>query len=240
MNKDELAASLVGLYDLVSRLRGPGGCPWDAQQTDETIKTYLLEEAFEAVEAVEKGVPEEVCQELGDLLFQIYFLARLAEEEDHYDLLDVTEKIKEKMISRHPHVFGKTTVDGPDEVKENWQKLKEKEHGKDTGPLTALESIPANLPALMKTHRLCERTSRWVPGLSKEVDIWDGVQDDFEALKDAIAGQVNDMVGERVGTLLFSLANLARHHGLNAEHLLRKANKAFLQQVKDGKEGTKE
>ncbi len=118
MNKEKLSGALLGLHDLVSRLRGPGGCPWDAQQTPSTIKMYLLEEAYEVLDAIEKGAPGDVCEELGDLLFQIIFLTHLAEEGGEFDLVEVIETITEKMIKRHPHVFGVTDVKGPEEVAE--------------------------------------------------------------------------------------------------------------------------
>jgi len=116
MNKDKLSRALLSLSELMSRLRMPCGCPWDAQQTDSTIKMYLLEEAYEVLDAIERKAPEDVCGELGDLLFQIIFLARLAEERGEFDLVDVMEKIAEKMIKRHPHVFGSTRVKSVEDV----------------------------------------------------------------------------------------------------------------------------
>ncbi|MBW2216862.1 MAG: nucleoside triphosphate pyrophosphohydrolase, partial [Deltaproteobacteria bacterium] len=119
MDPDRLLKAVTGLVDLVEKLRGPGGCPWDAKQTDATIKLYLLEEAYEVLDAIEKTSPPDVCEELGDLLFHIFFLARLAEERKEFDFSEVVEKITEKMIRRHPHVFGNTTVDSADDVAVN-------------------------------------------------------------------------------------------------------------------------
>ena len=123
MDKNELFRGLSALYDLISRLRGTDGCPWDALQTDTTIRMYLLEEAYEVLDAVERGSPEDVCQELGDLLFQIIFLASLAEERGDFDFVRVIERITEKMKGRHPHVFGQTPVRDVEEVAQNWQEL---------------------------------------------------------------------------------------------------------------------
>jgi tetrapyrrole methylase family protein/MazG family protein len=124
MNKDQLAKALSALSDLVSRLRGPEGCPWDREQTDSSIKMYLLEEAYEVLDAIENGSPEGVCEELGDLLFQIIFLASLAEVRGEFDLTEVMEKIASKMIRRHPHVFGDAQVKNPAEVSKNWEEIK--------------------------------------------------------------------------------------------------------------------
>ena len=127
MNKDRLSGTLSALAELVSRLRGDDGCPWDIKQTDSTIKMYLLEEAYEVLDAIEGGSPEDVCQELGDLLFMILFLSRMAEERGEFDLVEVMEKITEKMINRHPHVFGLTDVKSSEEVDIYWEKIKRKE-----------------------------------------------------------------------------------------------------------------
>ena len=127
MEPDKLSGALLALVELVARLRGPGGCPWDAKQTDETLKIYLLEEAYEVLDAVERSSPRQVCQELGDLLFQILFLAHLAEERQEFDLVDVLETIREKMIRRHPHVFGDVAVETAEDVAENWAEIKRNE-----------------------------------------------------------------------------------------------------------------
>ena len=129
MNKDQLAKALIALSDLVSRLRGPEGCPWDREQTDSSIKMYLLEEAYEVLDAIENGSPEGVCEELGDLLFQIIFLASLAEVRGEFDFTEVMEKIASKMIRRHPHVFGGAQVKNPAEVSKNWEEIKKTEKG---------------------------------------------------------------------------------------------------------------
>lgn len=222
MNKDKLSRALLSLSELMSRLRMPCGCPWDAQQTDSTIKMYLLEEAYEVLDAIERKAPEDVCGELGDLLFQIIFLARLAEERGEFDLVDVMEKIAEKMIKRHPHVFGSTRVKSVEDVAENWAKIKKRE-----------VDVPENLPALMGAHRLSERTSRMRTDSSSVEEIWGKVEDAFEELRKAILDRDKQRIGEETGDFLFCLVNLARHRGLNAEHLLRIANKKFLKRFEE-------
>ena len=132
MDSDRLSKAIVALTNLVARLRGPEGCPWDARQTDSTIKIYLIEEAFEVLDAIEKSSPEDVCLELGDLLFQVLFLARLADERNEFDFIDVVEKITKKMIHRHPHVFGEVKVNSAEDVANNWANIKKAEKGKPT------------------------------------------------------------------------------------------------------------
>lgn len=218
----------MSLARLVSRLRGPQGCPWDAEQTDATIRIYLLEEAYEVLEALEDASPKEVCLELGDLLFQILFLAQLASEREEFDFVDVVEGITEKMIRRHPHVFGKTMVDGSHDVSLNWAKIKSAEKGASQGVASLLKDVPANLPALLRAHRLSERASKvgfdWVDA----DQVWDKVNEEFEELGSAIKEGDADAVTEEMGDLLFSIVNLARHWGSNAESLMRLTNKKFL------------
>ena len=160
MELNRLSSAIVELARLVGRLRSPGGCPWDARQTDSTIKMYLLEEAYEVLEAVEGSSPMDVCQELGDLLFQILFLAQLAAEREEFDFTDVVEGITEKMIHRHPHVFGGVSVETAEDVALNWAKIK-REEKKEAGRTTSqLDGVPEGLPALSRAHRLSERATR--------------------------------------------------------------------------------
>jgi len=227
MDPDRLSRAIVDLVDLVERLRGPGGCPWDAEQTDDTIKIYLLEEAYEVLEAIEKSSSTDVCLELGDLLFQILFLARLAEERNEFDLVRVIEKIQEKMIRRHPHVFGKVRVDTAEDVALNWARIKKSEKGA-LNAASSLENVPVNLPALLRAHRLGERASREGFDPPHKGQTWDGVQERFEKLRSALAEKNKDLIGEVMGDLLFDMAGLARAWRLNAEDVLRLANQRFL------------
>jgi MazG family protein len=143
MDNDRLARAVKDLADLVARLRGPGGCPWDAKQTKESVRMYLLEEAYEVLDAVEGGDSGDLCAELGDLLFQVFFLSYLAEEESEFDLVDVVEGIISKMIKRHPHVFGEAKAETPEEVAVNWARIKREEKGE--GLLKGLEFHRASL-----------------------------------------------------------------------------------------------
>ena len=233
MDTNKLSSAIVDLVKLVERLRGPGGCPWDAEQTDETIKIYLLEEAYEVLDAIEKSSSTDVCLELGDLLFQVLFLARLAEERKEFDLVEVIERITEKMIRRHPHVFGEVRVDTAEDVVVNWAKIKESEKEGNLQATSSLKSVPVNLPALLRAHRLRERASRAGLASPDTGRIWDGVQERFEKLRIALAEKDKDLVGEVMGDLLFDLVGLARAWRLNAEDVLRLANQGFLERFED-------
>ncbi|MBW1997208.1 MAG: nucleoside triphosphate pyrophosphohydrolase [Deltaproteobacteria bacterium] len=233
MDRGRVAEAFLDLIDLVKQLRGPDGCPWDREQSDSSIKTYVLEEAYEVLDAIEKGVPDEVCQELGDLLFQILFLADMAEERGQFGFLEVLEKIKKKMVERHPHVFGESRAETPEEVSQNWARIKERERGGNSNPLSVLEGVPTGLPALQRAHRLSERA--WRLGFLKE-DVhekWLKVEKAMEGLKECLAGHGNEGADEKLGVLLFTLADLARHLGLNAENSLRSANSKFLDSVQN-------
>jgi len=227
MDPDRLSKAVIDLVELVSKLRGSGGCPWDAKQTDATIKLYLLEEAYEVLEAIEKASAADVCQELGDLLFHILFLARLAEEREEFDITEVIEMITGKMIRRHPHVFGDTTVNGVEDVAVNWARIKKEEKKTAGDTASPFSSIPLNLPALLRAHRLSERASKAGIGSPDADDTWDKVLDQFESLKNTVDAHDKESFGRQIGLLLFHIVNLARFWGLNSEHLLRSANSDF-------------
>ena len=231
MDPDRLLKAVTGLVDLVEKLRGPGGCPWDAKQTDATIKLYLLEEAYEVLDAIEKTSPPDVCEELGDLLFHIFFLARLAEERKEFDFSEVVEKITEKMIRRHPHVFGNTTVDGADDVAVNWARIKQEEKKTNGDTSSLLDGVPISLPALLRAHRLGERASKAGVGTLDAHDAWERVLEKIGDMKETAVSKDKDLLGQEIGALLFRLADLARLWGLNSEQLLRDANREFLNRI---------
>jgi MazG family protein len=207
------------------------GCPWDILQTDATIKMYLLEEAYEVLDAIDRGEPADVCQELGDLLFQIIFLVSLAEERKEFDLLEVVEQIAEKMRYRHPHVFGEAKVRSAEEVAYNWQRLKSREKEEPESLSVKLRGVPIDLPSLLRAHRLSERASRASLYESDAEAEWVTVERNFKELKKALSTLDKDRIGQHMGELLFRLASLARDRGLNAENLLRQANRDFIQKV---------
>jgi tetrapyrrole methylase family protein/MazG family protein len=240
MDANRLSKALLALRDLVFRLRGTDGCPWDILQTDATIKMYLLEEAYEVLDAIERGEPADVCQELGDLLFQIIFLVSLAEERGEFNLIEVVEQIAEKMRYRHPHVFGEVKVGSAEEVAYNWQKLKKEEKKQPESLLAQLRGLPLDLPGLLRAHRLTERASRAsLRGSVVEVE-WDEVERHFRELKKAISTSDKEWIGQQMGEILFALASLARDQGLNAESLLRQTNQKFIQRVEESEQTLEE
>ncbi len=221
----------------MAKLRSPAGCPWDRIQSENTLKKYVLEEAYEAVEAIEAGSPEELKEELGDLLLQILFLSRIAEEKGHFDFLDVAQALGEKLIRRHPHVFprpGKLppvkAKDAQDVVKV-WGTVKELE-GKYARRKSVLDGLPLALPALERARRISERASRvgfdW-PGINS---VWAKVQEELTELKAAMKTPASQAVEDEFGDLLFTLVNWARFKGLSAEQALRKANRRFGQRFR--------
>ena len=233
MGRDRLSKGIEALVDLVERLRGPDGCPWDAKQTDSTIKIYLLEEAYEVLDALSKSSAPEVCSELGDLLFQILFLAQLAAERKEFDFIDVVETVTEKMIRRHPHVFGETKLDSAEDVVLNWTKIKETEKGPSDNRLSSLQDVPVNMPALLRAHRLGERVSGAGLSRSQPDESWNDVQDNIDKLRSAIDRSEKEQLGEEIGDILFSLVDLSRNWGFNAEQLLMHANQRFLKRFEE-------
>lgn len=232
MDPDRVAEAVHELIELVARLRGPDGCPWDRKQTESSIGLYLLEEAFEVVDAIERAVPEEICAELGDLLFQIVFLAQLGSEKGAFDFHKVTERIIEKMIRRHPHVFGDKKVENAEEVASNWAEIKRAEQGNSASPSSSLDGVPSDLPALLWAHRLSERASKMGFDWQSPDHVYHKVLEEMEELAEVMAHGDKERVAEELGDLLFSVVNLARHSGLNAESVLRRANQKFLARFK--------
>jgi tetrapyrrole methylase family protein / MazG family protein len=227
--KGEKFAELV---ELISKLRAPGGCPWDREQTHESLKPMMLEEAYEVVEAIDEGDDEELIGELGDLLLQVVFHSEIATEESRFTVADVIERISAKMIRRHPHVFGEDTAQTAGEVLRNWEAIKEaelKEKGKKDGVGSMLDSVSNKLPAVMEAFQMTTKVSRvdfdWpdVPSVLEKLD------EEVEELKQAVAcarPNHQDIAGE-VGDLLFVAVNVARLLGVDPESALKTSNRKF-------------
>ena len=220
----KLPVGLEDLRELLARLRGPQGCPWDRKQDPESLKIYLLEETYELAEALDREDPNDIREELGDLLFLMLFICRIYEEQGVFDLAQVMEKIHEKMIRRHPHVFGEEQWRKPEEVVQGWQGLKAQEKP-DRSPF---DSIPAALPSLLKAHRLSQRAAGLGFDWPDIRGVLQKVQEELRELEEAIEGSDPSAAREELGDLLFALVNLGRFLGIHAENALRSANQKFL------------
>lgn len=214
------------LVGIMARLRGPGGCPWDREQDHETLKPYLIEEAYEAVEAVDSGDSAKLCAELGDVLLQVVFHARVAEELGSFDIHAVCDRINEKLIYRHPHVFGDVEVTGSDEVLSNWERLKRAEK-ESASRESVLDGIPAVLPALKRAADMQKKASKvgfdW-PDIEGPLE---KVAEEQAELDQARASGDRTATAGEFGDLLFALVNVARFLDIDAEDALRMACDRF-------------
>ncbi len=223
----DLGPLFVKLVEIVARLRAPDGCPWDRKQTPESLKKYVLEEAYEVTEAIERKEPLLVCEEIGDLLFLLIFLAYLYEEAGVFHLSDVLTLCAEKMIRRHPHVFGERKLTAAEEVISQWQKIKEKEAREKGKKASILGDLPKNLPALQRAFRLGERAGRVGFDWENPKDLLAKVQEETGELLRALGDKDEVAIFEELGDLLFTMANLARKLGVNPEEALKAANEKF-------------
>ena len=223
---DQAHSFLDELIRLVKTLRGKHGCPWDKKQTPRDAGVYLIEEVFELADAIEAGHPEQIREELGDVLFHIVFIARMFQERGEFDLSDVAQTITEKMIRRHPHVFGEENVNSSEEVVENWHKIKLREK-KSTSKQSSLDSIPVQLPALIRAYRISDRAAKsgfdWT-----EVDkALENVEQELGGLKANLNKQNNAQLSQKFGDFLFTLVNIARLAKIHPETALAGSNKRF-------------
>ena len=239
-----MPANFQDLVALMARLRSPEGCPWDREQSYATLAPMLLEEAYEAFDAVEEaraGRPANLCEELGDLLFQIVFYAQVAAERGEFTIEDVTGQIHAKMVRRHPHVFGDVVVRDNEELLRNWEAMKAEEKraagkGEEAADASLLDGVSSKAPALMEAHQLAVKAARvgfdW-----RDVDeIFDKLQEETDELRAAIrehreaggeAESEHQRVREEVGDLLFAAANIARHLDVEPESALKLTNRKF-------------
>jgi XTP/dITP diphosphohydrolase len=208
------------LVELISILRKE--CPWDRKQTHESIKDNLIEEAYEAVEAIDREEYDELSRELGDLLLHVIFHSRMAEEREAFTIQDVVYRISEKLIRRHPHVFGTTTVDNEQAVAENWESIKLKE-----GKKSVLDGIPAALPGLIKAQRMQEKASNVGFDWAEWKLAWEKLNEEIDEWRESVEHQEKSEQRDEFGDLLFSLVNVGRLLGLNAEDSLRSSIRKF-------------
>jgi MazG family protein len=227
-----IMANLRDLYELVTFLRSPEGCPWDREQTNESMKGYLLEEVYEVLDAIDGNDPERIKEELGDLLFLTLMHVRIAEEEGKFTLSDLLDFTKKKMIARHPHVFGDKVFRNREELLKHWETSKGK---------GIFKGLTLSLPSLKLAQEVGERARSVGFDWEKREDVWQKVEEEMKELKESALKRENKKgVKEELGDLLFALSNLARHLDIDAEDSLRQTVKKFLKRFEKMEELARE
>lgn len=213
------------LVQIMATLRSPEGCPWDREQTRESLKAFLIEEAYEVLEALDHGGKEKLQEELGDLLLQVVFHAQVAAELGEFSMGDVLEHITDKLVRRHPHVFGESRAETPAQALSNWERLKQAERG-GVQEASALSGVPKTLPALLRAQRLQDKAARVGFDWGETAQVLRKVEEELGELKTAMERRPEAVEAE-IGDLLFSLVNLSRFLHLNPEEALRKCIEKF-------------
>lgn len=217
------------LTAIVARLRAPGGCPWDREQTHETLRAALIEESAEVLQAIENRDDRNLCEELGDLLLQPVFHAQIAAEAGRFTLDDVLNGICDKLERRHPHVFGEVLADNTAEVLKNWEAIKKQEKAERGEVSTSvLGEIPAELAALSQALKISKRAAKVGFEWEQEADVLEKLREETLEIEAALANESNMRVAEEIGDLLFTAVNLARWRGINPETALRDVNRKFV------------
>jgi MazG family protein len=216
------------LVDIMQRLRGPGGCPWDREQTIHSLRGFVLEETYEVLDAIDSDDHDALRGEIGDLLFEGVFLAQIEADEGRFTVAESLHAIAEKLVRRHPHVFGTTDgVDTAGKVVEQWEQIKAREQ-QDAGQQRALLSgVPKAMPSLLRAHEIGTRVAAVGFDWARTDDVVDKIEEEVHELRAAVAGEGRERAEEEMGDLLFAIANLARKLGIEPESALRKANEKF-------------
>ena len=232
------------LVEIMRRLRAPGGCPWDREQTLASLRPFVLEETYEVLEAIESGGPESLREELGDFLFEAVFLAQISEEAGHFSIADAIQAICDKLVRRHPHVFARQDGDVPTtsgQVLERWEAIKARERALRPGsgqasegpaakPQTTLSGVPKTLPSLLRAYEISARAAAVGFDWARPADVLDKIEEEVaEVRREVESGATGDLsrAEEEMGDLLFAMANLSRKLGIEPEAALRRANEKF-------------
>ncbi len=220
-------AEFQKLVDIMARLRGPGGCPWDREQTLESLRGFVLEETYEVLDAIDRGDHEDLRGEIGDFLFEGVFLAQIETDEGRFTVADSLRHITDKLIRRHPHVFGDTAgIDTPDRVLEQWEQIKAREQEGKGEKKRVLAGVPKSMPSLARAHEIGLRVAAVGFDWDTTSDVISKIEEEVAELREA-SGQGRERTEEEMGDLLFSIAQLARKLGIDSETALRKANEKF-------------
>lgn len=227
MKNQSIGNKFEELINLVKRLRGPDGCPWDKEQTSESLVSYMLEETYEVIETIDEKNWDGLKEELGDLILHIVFQAVIAKENKLFDISESLNNINEKLVRRHPHVFDKKNVI-QDNIISSWELQKHKEKNRSS----RLDGVPISLPGIIRAQRIQEKASHAGLDFQKEEEIWEKISEEMEELKNAQKKNNKHEISEELGDTIFSLINLARFLGISAEDALRKSNNKFINRFK--------
>lgn len=221
--KEQKMEAFGRLLDILDELRVK--CPWDAKQTNESLRTNTIEEVYELCEAIIKNDSEEIKKEIGDVLLHVVFYAKIGEEKGTYDIADVCHALCDKLVFRHPHVFGDNTLETAGEVEKSWEQIKLKEKG---GNKTILEGVPSSLPSIAKAHRIQDKARNAGFDWEKKEDVWDKVFEELTELKTEVSAMDEDRIEAEFGDMLFSLINAARLYKVNPDNALERTNQKFI------------
>lgn len=214
------------LVQLMTTLRGPHGCPWDREQTLQSLKPFIVEESYEVIDAIDREDRRGLAEELGDFLLQAVFVAEIAREEGSFDIYDAVTLLHDKLVRRHPHVFGDVDARDAEQVLVNWEKLKNEERKAENK--SVLAGVPQALPALLKASRLTEKAARVGFDWRRTEDVFEKLDEEIGELREAVAAGSAEEVHEEIGDLLFTIANIARKLDVNAEEALQATNRKFM------------
>ena len=223
----ETLNSLSKLIEITETLMGDNGCPWDKVQTRESLKPYLVEETYEVLEALDTNDPEKIKDELGDLLYQILFHSKISSLKGEFDFRDVIDNLSEKMVRRHPHVFNEGKLSTPDQVVGQWEEIKRKENNK-ANQKSILDSIPINLPSLIKAQKLQKKTAKEGFDWDQINDVFDKLDEEIKEFKEAVLKKVPADIQSEIGDILFIITNIAKFYKVDAEEALRSTNNKFI------------
>ena len=223
---DDTSNSFNKLIETLNTLMGDNGCPWNKVHTRESLKPYLVEGTYEVLEALDENDPEKITDELGDLLYQILFHSKLSSLNGEFDIKDVLNNLNEKMVRRHPHIFKKGQLNTPDQVIEQWEEIKKKEKNQ-TNQNSILDSIPKNLPSLIRAQKIQKKAAKEGFDWDKISDVFKKLDEEVSEFKEAVLSKKNNEVQSEVGDILFTLVNIAKFVKVDAEEALRSTNSKF-------------
>jgi len=226
------AGAFQELLNIIARLRAPEGCLWDRRQKKADVGTYLIEEAYEVLDALEKVTAEGLKEELGDLLFQILFIAQISAEEGDFDIRDVIVNVTEKMIRRHPHVFSDEKVMNVEEIRANWEVIKRDVELKGGGEDSLFRGIPLSMPALLRAEKVSKEASKVGFDWENVEGVVQKIEEELDELKMALSSKNRERIQDEMGDILFSLVNLGRFTGVHTEEALRSSTQKFIRRFR--------